>query len=635
MKIKIFFLLIGLLLVYSAVAEDLSIGENRLGEFTGPVSVSGTEDQKKLDFQKGGVATLEYNVKIGDEQKSISIDYKKLQATEKGQPTITVDVDGNVIEGNFKTGEEGKYYLGGRILDLPTGTEVLITDGNVKIRYPEGEVLRNHEETERDLSSLSFESVDGKFNFGEENIVQIANLKYEAGGYYFDSGIAMVNGHFQAAPDKEGDKVFFDFKGEIDLDFKNGGYISLNKNKKIFVVGSNIDKRGPKVNFLVGNPYIRLRENLPQYEKDSNGRWAKIGTSFESFAVQPDGNVEGSYWKISPGEENRVPKIETLNQVIADVDSQSVFYSTKTGNLHWDPRQARIGGFKTGAASTPIEIHPMRTNEDKKEYVGYYKDSKGELVKDATGGKIGLKLGITDRVQWGYGPDPRYISTASTYGGEYSSLQHGFSNSLLYYNLKTPNDLQRFLGNNIRVIDNYGVLKDPENLRLMVDTFASLDPRQFRSISSVTFVGSLGGDTQAQGDSDGHITVAVAPGDAPTSGFTPNIIKHEIAHTYHYRGENMKQFWAQWTQLGFRPSGRERSGSPSNGFARGYGKSSWEEDVATYVEEALNPPHWKSVLQTSDPNYQIYRNKLTLLRDFGFIKQSEYDAIFAHAGVTL
>ena len=620
MKFKILFFIL-LLVVYPIVAEDLAIGNNVLGEYTGAVSITETDDQKKLEFDEGGVATLKHNMKIGSEEKSININYKKLQATDKGKPTITVDAEGNVIEGNFKTGEEGEYYLGGRILDLPAGTEVLIVDGNVKIRYPEGEVLREHQETEGDLGALSFESANGKFNFGDDNIVEIGNLKYEKGRYYMDSGTATVNGHFQVTPNKDGDKTFFDFKGEIDLDFKGGGYVSVDKAKRKFVTGSNIDVRGPKVNFLEGNPYVRIRKGIPQYG-DKNGRWVKVGDTFESFSIQSLGNTKGSYVSlVSRDDQGRIPKIDTLNQYVMDYDGESIFYHYGKDKILWKQQNGLISGYEHGLASTPVEVHIRRDEGNGAKYVQFSEEFKKGAV-----------LGITDQVQWAYGYGPEYIRTAFSYGGEYSSLRRGFSNSWLYYNLKSAADLQRFLGNRIQIIDDIGVFSNPENIKLIADTFASLNEPQFSSVTSIRFVGTLGGDTQATGDSDGHITVAV---NAPISGFTPNIIKHEIAHTYHYRGENMKQFWAQWTRLGFRPTGRERSGSPSNGFARGYGKSSWEEDVATYVEEALNPPHWRNVLQTSDPNHQIYRNKLTLLRDFGFIKQSEYDAIFAHAGITL
>ncbi len=628
MRAKILFLIVGLLLIYPVAAEDLKIGNEILGEFSGAVTITGEDELRKLEFGSGGIATLDHNIKIGSQEKNIKINYKNLQATDKGEPTITVDAKGDVVEGSFKTGEEGEYYLGGRILDLPKGTEVLIVDGNVKIKYPEGEVLRDHQESDGNLGGLSFESADGKFNFGEDNIVEFTSgglLKYENGRYYMDSGTARVNGHFEVTPNEEGDKTFFDFKGEIDLDFKGGGYVSVDKAKRKFVTGSNIDVRGPKVNFLEGNPYVRIRKGIPQYGS-KDGKWVKVGDTFESFAVQSLGNAKGSYVSlVSRDDQGRIPKIDTLNQYVMDYDGESIFYHYGKDKILWKQQNGLIEGYEHGKASTPVEVHIRRDDGNGAEYVEFSDQYKQGAV-----------LGVTDQVQWAYGYGPNYIRTAFSYGGEYSSLRKGFSNSWLYYNLKSASDLQRFLGNRIQINDQYGVFdNNPGNVKLIADTFSSLNEGTFSSVTSITFVGSLGGSTQAQGDGNGHITVAVAPGGGTPSGFNPNTIRHEIAHTYHYRGPNMKQFWDQWTRIGSRPPGFRSYGGPRNGFARGYGESNWEEDVATFVEEALNPPYWRNVLQTSDPHHQVYRRKLTLLRDFGFIKPSEYDAIFKHAGVTL
>ena len=73
----------------------------------------------------------------------------------------------------------------------------------------------------------------------------------------------------------------------------------------------------------------------------------------------------------------------------------------------------------------------------------------------------------------------------------------------------------------------------------------------------------------------------------------------------------------------------DKTVSPKNGFIRPYGATKFQEDIATYQENILNPSFFKPLIDSTSPQYDPkYKQKLDLLLKYKYITQAEYNSIF-------
>ncbi|MBT3465563.1 hypothetical protein HN451_11325, partial [archaeon] len=513
---------------------------------------------------------------------------------------LVFDKKGKVIEANFKTSVEGTYLVGNEKLFLPIGAEVRFSENNAKVLLPQSTQLKPDTVQTFDKNAgettFEFKTPGNRFLFSNDNFFEGGVLKYKDGKYYFDYQGEVKLNHVRVKNDYDGHKVYVDFKGEINQNY-NGGYVSLDKNKGVFVTGSNVNVRGPKVTFTKDNPY-GLR-----YQNDH-----------DHFAVQSLGNSKGAYVKIqNRNAQDKIPKMNTLNQFVVNFDSRSIHYHSGNEKLYY-LKNAHIKDFGVGKSSVPIEISSFKN-----------KNGKFESIS-----KHGNVLGIGDFVEFGYGSNPNFIRTFAGYGKSYGSLKKGFSNSWLYYNIRNVNDLKRFLGNRVAINDLSGTLNNPGRLKWVTDILAGLPKNVFNSLRYVEFGSNLGSG----------IAGMTSPGKIQISSMDPATIRHEIAHNYHFTGPYDGKFQAEWQSVAIAPrsqlirdlgGGRVQYLPGDQGFAWGYGSQSWMEDVATYGDLIYTPSRWTKFVSNSHPYHKIYRGKLAVLRKYGFITQGEYSSIFRTA----
>ncbi|MFH1358961.1 MAG: hypothetical protein ABIH37_03680 [archaeon] len=569
----IFVIVIFLISLVSAVFEiKTDIKEQRIG------------DNKKYIFEDGQSLEVIYS----DGGKSVIFNFQNLKSTSDGQKAaLFFEKNGKVIEANFKTSVEGTYVLGNEKISLPAGSEVRFKDGIAKILIPKGEVQFKPNINTMNKNSgetiFEFKTPANKFLFNNNNYFEGNVLKYKDGNYYFDYKGRVKLNDIEAINDYEGLKNYIDFKGEVNGNY-DGAYISMNKEKGVFVTGSNVDTRGPKVTFLKNNPYGIKYEN-----------------EYDHFALQSLGNQKGAYVKIQNRDnDGKVPKIDTLNQFVINFDDRSIHYHSGEEKLYY-LKSAHITDFGVGKSSVPIEIQSFKNKNGKVEPISKY----------------GNVLGIGTYVEFGYGSNPYFIKTTTPYEG-YDSLKRGFSNSWFYYNIKTVNDMKRFLGGRVNIIDNNGVLNNPGSVKWVTDLLAGLPSPMFNSLRTIEFTDSIGAmGAMGLAWPGGHIQIA-------SWGFGPTTIRHEIHHNYDFANPYDGRFTSEWMSVGYTPSGGWVDGA-TKGFAWGYGSTSWLEDVATFGDIIYNPSKFTNLVSNQNPYSPIYRGKLAVLRKYEFISQGEYE----------
>ena len=542
----------------------------------------------KYVFEEGGHLTIAYTNEVQGKEVTKTFTYSNLQDVDGKPPVLVTDLSGKLLEAHFKVGDSKSYLLGDEEIQLPEGAIVDFKDGKANIKYPSGQKLAAPKPINEDSGETVFEftSPDGKFLFsGGNNFFQGNSLKFQNGQYFFDyNGQAKLN---EVNIINNG-KTFIDFNGKINTNY-DGAYISIDDKNGIFVTGSNTDQRGPKISFTKNNPY-----------------GLRIQSDQDHFAIWSLGDEKKSYIKIqNRNSESRIPKMDTLNRFAMNFDKKTVHYASDKGKLYLSPKRVLIDGFTTGSSSLPLEVRSYHNKNGKVEPVS----------------KRGNVLGVGDHVELAYGIDPRFIRTSSSYSN-YASLKKGFSNSWLYYNLKTVRDMRRFLGK--RNINDYsGVLNNPANVKWVTDLMAGLPAPVFNSIRTLNFGSNIG--YAGLSHSDGTIQIG-------RSGFNPETIRHEITHAYQFASP--RGFWNDWQSVGYRPNGQLSTWSRgTQGFAWGYGSKNWYEDGATFGDYIYNPEYWDNLISSRNSYNKIYRGKLAVMRKHKFITQGEYNNIFRRSGL--
>lgn len=586
---KIIFLMIIVILVglFSVYGLDVNIGGQ-----TKPFD-------NKVDNKYEIDENQEIEIVYGTETDKKSIKFSNLKKLDENKASITLDKDGKISKANFKTGKEGEYLLGNELVKIPKDAEVRFNDNKANIKLPDDYELSQDiiKPTNNEERKVVFEFTNNKnqFSFKGKGILKVENgknLKFENGNYFIDyegkaelNSLNIINGKT---------KTYFDFKGEVG-NYK-GAYISIDDSKGIFVTGSNIDEFGPKISFDKNNPYdLRINDN-------------------DHMAVQSLGNENGNYIKImSRKNEGKVPLMETLNEFGINFDKKTIHYNSVSEKLYFSPK-VLIEGFDVKGSSVPIEIRDFKKKNGEKEAVFKNKDGKMNVV------------GIADEAEWGYGSNPYFIKTAVGHSQEYWSLKRGFSNTWFYYNVKTIQDMRRFLGNKINIYDNTRLLNDQKSVKWVTDLLAGLPKNVRNSVKNLYFQNKIRYGGGYVGGLSGDGTAQIA-----RSNFDPETIRHEINHVYHFTDRG--SFTKEWESVGVSPRGQLSTGSrASNGFAWGYGSTNVMEDVATYGDKIYNPNYWTNLVKNNQYE-KVYRGKLAVLYKHGFIDQKEYSSIMKTASL--
>jgi len=141
-------------------------------------------------------------------------------------------------------------------------------------------------------------------------------------------------------------------------------------------------------------------------------------------------------------------------------------------------------------------------------------------------------------------------------------------------------------------------------------------------------------------DDDRHYSIPNAGGDCHWNGQicvkTPYlnnhyIIWHEVAHAYHFSlNRKLSRFSVQWSDLFDEVCRHDGWKYPKCGILTEYGANNIYEDVAVWTGEFYSRLRWgwwgaflssNRLAFKSDPRF---KEKLTLLRDYGFISDKDY-----------
>ena len=494
--------------------------------------------------------------------------YLNLKAGSQGNPKLIFQPDGKLIEAYFKTGQEGNYLLGNEQVFLPAGAEINFKEGKAEIKLSSAKELMQPSVLDKNPGETIFEFIldDKKFNLGNGNVFEGKSLKFEKGKWFIDyKGNAKLN---SLNIINEG-KTYIDFRGENDKNY-DSAYISIDDKKGVFVTGSNIDERGPKISFTKDNPYGLKIDNK------------------DHFAVQSLGNSEGAYVKIVNRNPEKIPLMESLNGFAINFDEKSAYYSYEKGKLYFR-KEVILQGFQTGKTTSPVEIHAFKGSFDDAQAVSSV-NGKPEI------------LGITPGALWGYGTNPYFIKTDVGYKG-YPSLKTGFSNSWVYYNIKTTANFNRFFRGRAHLIGEY----DPSHLKILTDMLGNLPTGYWKRVGKVEIDGRGAGWAYGLASSKSVWLDNI---------YDPGLVFHELGHTHTFEIED--ELFPFWNSVS----------SYRGGYVTGYARTNNYEDIAETTSMVYEPQWWKkNKLLTSDVYSPVYRGKLAVLRKFGMISEEKFTAL--------
>ena len=533
-----------------------------------------------LKSLEGGL--YQYDI-TGD--KNIKVDYKGFQKEyvniqKFGEDSkLIFEGDGKLVTAKFKVGQggAGEYALGNEKVYLPEGSEVDFAEGKAKITMPAGKKLKKPASIDGDLGESIFEflSKDNKFDFDNGYVFKGESLKFEKGGWFFDyKGKAKLNS--LNILNSDSDRIYINFDGKENTNFKKGAYISIDDKNGRFVTGSNINQRGPKISFAEGNPY-----------------GLKVETKNDDhFAVQSLGNEKGAYVKIINRDNQKlVPKMDTLNQFVTNFDEKSIHYHSVREKLYFSPKVLMKGFDKMGKSSIPVEIASFKNKNGLKSVSNY-----------------GNVLGIGDDVEWGYGSNPEYIRTTTYYSGfrDAVAFRKGFSNTWEYYNINSAESFKSKFGidiNNIELMGNKPT-QIKENIRVLKDIMYQVPETSRNNIKEIRFVDKM---------KDGHIGLGHSDGliELTGEGFEPDIVVHEIAHLREYELDfdtEGNKFFKEWESIG----------GQKEPYLTDHGEKHADERLSTFVEKIYeSDDYWKGHL--TGPHKDRVKSRIVFLQKHKFI----------------
>lgn len=584
----IFILVLNLNLITAEETKtNTNTGEITLGntKIKSQIKPEDSGDSKKYNFKDGGSLTADYNGKTFEysDLKSVTIN------GNSKNPEITFDKDGKVVEAYFETGKDGKYMFGNEAITLPKGSKVAFTNGKVNIQLP-GEQKAD--------SKLIPESVDGKpgeskfyFSNDKGNIFQFEGgqkftgvLGVKNGKFFFDSDVT-IDDIKVSNPEKV--DTYLDFKGEVQQGIK-GHYLSMNKLTGKLVLGSNIDERGPIIQFSKDNSY-----------------GIRIDNDKDHVAMRALGNLQGSYISIqSRMKTNQPSEVEALNQVVMDGDNMGVFYNSNTGQLHMFDKGGAIselGSNFAGTTTVPYQVKFLKT------------DSSGQIVPVSKYNNI---FAWDNENGWGYGSNPHAIKTTAYNSQSAPGLYHIYSDSWSYFYERNAAGLQKFSG--IKIFDEYGVTKNPEKTRMMMDVLASMTDKELKSIKTLSFTGgNVGWAGLTYSNGDVYLSV-------PNGGYTPGVARHEFTHALDFAYGRNGAFYKDWMAVGGnRPP-----------YTYDYGYTDYE-DTSTFGEYTYkDSKYWNTHLNSGFSGYKSFRGRVAVFTKYGFLTRDEATRILSSAGLS-
>ena len=478
--------------------------------------VNYNKQTNSFDFSQGGSLNVVYNGNKYSYSDLSSVDFKQGGATITKNPQIVFGSDGKIKEAYFTTGKDGNYALGNEILQLPSGTKVAYKDGKAIIQIP-GKTFTPPKQIDRgNVNSYMFYSHnDQGIQLGEYLIK--GGLGYEKGNYFIQDQTSLALADFVIANPNHV-KTYIDFEGRQNYAYQ-GAYISFDKSRGVFVLGSNVNAPSPSVMFTKDNTY-----------------GLKFDSDKDYFAIRSSGGSSRSYFKITKSAPGIVPEMENFNDFWLDQNGRG--FASIDGNLiGYKSHLIKDFGEHSSSSSVAVTLS------------GLYR-TRNSIVERTIGNQV---MGFSNFNEYAFGPNKRFIRLK--HYKNHPAFFTGISDVESYNYDLTEKGFERLTGINLIAEDSSGTsyLNDPKNIRYLYDLVASIPKQQKNMLDEMHFHSHTPwayGFAQYSGDHfEVHFTVGQ---EATASGnrLSAETWRHEMGHIVDFYGGRKGNFDKMWYNTG-------------------------------------------------------------------------------------
>jgi len=510
----------------------------------------------------------------------------------KDSPKFVFDLNGNLIEAEFIAGITRVYKFENSNVYVPEGGKVIFKNRKVEVEILKdsdikapGAINKDEPRTTPVLYKFAkgeikkLKANDGKsYEFSSSEGLKIG---FDSQGVYFENKDLKIDEILIKNPKSK--KVYFDFKGEVNGDY-HGVYVSLNKNNKKFVTGSNTNENGPSVIFGKENNYGIIIEKG------------------DDFSVRAEGGDFSSYVSIqSRLDKKKSALIKTYNKFSMNKGKVSPYFNVKSGRVLIKVTGNILKDYNNkNAGSVEAEVECYKTIDG--------------IITNAFKGKNIMVFGDDGRV--GVGPNPEYIKVKSDSYQEYGEpgLYRGVSHWLAYNEPPTTRTFKRFTGVNI----NDGVGLSGEKIRMLMDVFASIPRPALKNVKTLNIVNhwTLWAGLARPGEVNLHLN---------NGGVDPDTARHEITHVHDMvvGWSRNSKFDRQWNSIG----GAEGPHTYNYGYTR-------HEDTSTFAEFIYKPlSWWRSRLSPSYKYNKKYKGRIAVFVWNNFMTRDEAGRLLSSVGL--
>jgi len=572
------------------------------------VDLSRVGGKTTVNFRQGGYV----KIKTSDGKEIAYSELQKLDGVKKDgkeitmEPQITLNEKGEVIGAAFTTGADGEYIFGDQKVSLKKGTRVYFDKDSNKVNLGVSEDSQLTAPTKVDVKDPAKKDLIFSYQASGKGNLNLngykfsgASLNYQNGNWFFEDKEVKIDDSLIARRTSSGIRTYLDFNGKASKDYQ-GSYISMNKNDKTIVIGTNTNDDSPAVMFTANNPYGIFME------------------SGDHFAFKVLGDGKASYAMISDKDRSSkgfIPEMKIVGSVAVNEDNAAVGTLLKDGNFYKKINGVFIEEFKefAGKGVVPVDISAYKLNEKGEEIpVSISKISVAGKQQDYPN-----KFVISNKGEIGVGPNPMWIA-GNAYDKDYPLLTRGVSNRVSYnYIQYTKAGFEKYTGLKLSM-DSYAASKmTPGKYRMLIDFSNTLTPLNKKYLEEIEIVADAGDGAIAWGGPGGIRIQA--------DNLDPNTLRHEATHAITLGRSGFQNAW-------------ESVGGGSVAFTSGYGRTVSKdghnyEDVAEYGGEFI----YKSSAYTSQyltgGNGKYYRGKMAVMLKYDIIDRGTFNYHFANAGL--
>ena len=577
--------------------------------------------EHNLDYQAEGknMETKEDGSKLRFEFKSTESEFtlkgktfKNIDSSTEKPGHISIDkTSGDIIDAQLKvTADGGKYEIANNEIDAPGGSQITYDKNKKEIHFdlPSGSTLEKYPKA-TEKNDVTTKMTGNEINLPDDNKLNAGTLNFKNNEMFVERNVDDKKTHIndiqinpQGVDQTKNLFLTFNEKDVQQYQTQNKDYLHLGKGEL-----SISARDGTSLAFNKKSPYFHLEE----------------GDTLE-FHVGDGRNDKNSIQINDRYEQGLVPFVKAKGAG-----------SIRNGGITIDNRNAYRSEITTSynprSTSSPMEIALFDSYDrplSAEPYQGH------NFVIDNSNRFAVIPNDKTDFIAKSEGIDAQF---SRRIGGNYvteQALEKIIGKDVTFSNGITQGEKNSMLG---RMKDYWGTLT-----REQKDAIGIINLNKEWSSKETRGIGGLDKDVAGYASTtDNSINFL-------SKNFDYETFRHEAAHTLHFDTNSI--FNQRWNSLAgsynkveekegmyWYNKGKETDNYIQNGAALGYtcayGGKNHKEDVATFVEKAGQPEFFKPLLQKDNPNHDIYREKLRLLREYRFLSNKEYTAILDAADV--